>query len=95
MIYFIKATWSSQTFYKIGFTSKNPENRLKQLQTSCPVKLELAKVFNGCRKDERRLHDYLDCARVEGEWFKHIPLFDDFLKKADGENVFNNKYPYF
>ena len=90
MIYFIKAAFANQTFYKIGFTRGSAQQRLKQLQTSNPVKLELIKEFPGDLWEEKRIHSYLKCLRVEGEWFKHGPLIEPFLRIPPGNTLFNN-----
>ena len=56
---------------KIG-RSKNPENRLKQLQTGSPYKLKLLLVVEGRGDLEKRLHQKLDKwkQRRNGEWFE-------------------------
>lgn len=90
MIYIIEAEFESKRMFKIGFTRGDPVERLKQLQVTSPVRLKLVKRFEGGLADEKRLHDYLWCLRLHGEWFKHGPLMDDFLKKADGSTVFRN-----
>lgn len=61
------------SFYKIG-NSKNPESRLKTLQTSNPNELELIFTFGSHRKDEslffeRWMHQLFSPFREKGEWF--------------------------
>lgn len=66
---------------KVGI-SKDPEVRLKQLQTACPTKLviyataEVSQLWYGSgyleltdREAEARIHEYLQHYRLEGEWF--------------------------
>ena len=91
MVYIIEANISGEIFYKIGFTKVSAKARLKQLQTSCPVPLRILKEFPGGLKDEKRLHAYLDCLKTSGEWFKHGPLIEQFLKIPPGNPIFNNR----
>jgi hypothetical protein len=67
---------------KIGF-SKNPDSRMKHVQTSFPFKLSLLWVIPGSIQDERHLHEALDDLRLEGEWFDLIAstLVDHRLPK--------------
>lgn len=57
---------------KIGL-SKNPEKRLKQLQTGYPEKLSLFEKFpvpeKSVKKFEKLIHDNLRYKRTHGEWF--------------------------
>lgn len=78
---------------KIGYTRKDPNKRLKQLQTGSSSKLELlyyveANGFN----TERHLHRLFDADRCCGEFFnysyhiKHWIMNNKYLK----ENKINN-----
>lgn len=62
---------------KIGFTT-NPINRLKQVQTGCPYKLEIILVIKGSIKVERALHRKYKKFKTNGEWF----LFRGELKES-------------
>lgn len=60
---------------KIG-VSKNPNKRLKQLQTGSPYKLKLVGVFKGMAFHEKPLHSRLKpyklsvyYKKTQGEWF--------------------------
>jgi len=71
MIYFITGRANKQDKYvKIGY-SKNPEVRLKQLQTGCPIKLKLQYIMSGSFETEKALHIYYEKYRVphSKEWF--------------------------
>ena len=62
---------------KLGI-SKNPEQRLKQLQTGCDGKLELVayrKADNGYR-DELQLHNENNQYAIHGEWFTKDAKFN-------------------
>lgn len=65
-IYFIRAG----EFVKIGFT-RDLDGRLKGLQTSSPIKLELVRHYPGSIQAERRLHARFEALRAVGEWFRY------------------------
>lgn len=65
MLYLI----SDGTRVKIG-KSKNPEKRLKQLQTGSALKLKLLGTFDLSDHYEKRLHWILRNFRTQGEWFE-------------------------
>lgn len=69
-LYFIQSEKTGMI--KIG-RSKNPEKRLKQLQTGSPNKLKLIAVFKDKGPEERGLHERLRCFKVRqnGEWFTY------------------------
>jgi hypothetical protein len=91
MVYFIEIKTNNESFYKVGFTKSNPRHRLRQLQTSNPFKLRLIKIFPGTLDDEKRVHTYLNNTRGMGEWFKHSPLIEDFLRIPLGNTLFDNQ----
>ena len=91
-LYFIQAHKTGMI--KIG-RSKDPNKRLKSLQTGSGDKLKLIAVFEGQGHREFELHDRLASYRKQGEWFDYecvgsIPLpfyekipfgaFDDWWK---------------
>jgi Meiotically up-regulated gene 113 len=55
---------------KIGFTAKEPELRLRGLQTGSPSLIVLLLVIDGNEKLESQLHEQFAPYRVRGEWFK-------------------------
>lgn len=75
--------------YKIGI-SKHPQQRVKELQTACPVKLTLVSVYKVqstlAHKLEQQLHKMFWQSRVRfnGEWFdlslEHIETMEDWLE---------------
>lgn len=67
MIYIIRAAGTSK--YKIGFTDRAVEERMKELQTGSPDPLKIIHVFDGTFEDEKRLHLECDDFRIQGEWF--------------------------
>lgn len=72
-VYFIRA-FGRDPMVKIGL-SKDPGNRLAQLQTGSPVRLKLLGVVE-CRDGnhalavEREAHRVFEKQRRRGEWFK-------------------------
>lgn len=68
MIYIIAT--SARSRVKVGW-SKNPRNRLKQLQTANSERLRLIKTYDVPRQKERFLHRQLFAfrERSNGEWF--------------------------
>ena len=60
----------SEQLYKIGQTS-NMQNRMRNLQTGSPTKLEVVKFIQteDALTTERKLHDAFRETRIRGEWF--------------------------
>jgi len=56
-------------FVKIGY-STNPNKRLSGIQTGCPFKLEILKVYNGNLQLEKALHKKYKEYNTNGEWFR-------------------------
>lgn len=54
---------------KIGY-SKDPESRLKSLQTSYPDILKVLCLIPGTEKIEKKYHKKFENIRLNGEWFK-------------------------
>ena len=82
-LYFIQSDKTGMI--KIG-RSKNPNKRLKQLQTGNANKLKLIASFEGMGWREKLIHEKLDRWSEEGEWFNcscvgSIP--DDIYEKIE------------
>lgn len=71
-VYFIACPETGRV--KIGFTSKSPEERLRNLQTGSPTELKLMCFQPGTRADEQHLHEILGDFRLHGEWFEAADL---------------------
>jgi len=68
-------------YAKIGYTT-DIENRLKTIQTSCPFKVRVIKLWIGLtRKHERFLHREYDRYNTHGEWFEIKGKLKHELKK--------------
>lgn len=61
-------TVHGQPFVKIG-RSNSVESRLKDLQTSSPFNMKIAKVWHGLGHMEPHVHDLFHPWRERGEWF--------------------------
>jgi len=66
-VYFIQG--ESGGAIKIGH-SKDPELRLKTLQTGYPDTLKILLIIPGSEKMEEKLHEKFNDIRLNGEWFK-------------------------
>lgn len=77
-IYFLKAERSKRI--KIGFTTGDPADRLKSLQTGSPERLEVVASAPGSMADEGALHDQYESANVCGEWFDPVDDLDGFIR---------------
>lgn len=73
-VYFIRAVTQSTPWYvKIG-RSRNPIARMAQLQTGCPLTLEIAATVEcDAVNVERELHRLYNDKRIAGEWFTFSP----------------------
>ena len=67
-IYFIQCGKNGPI--KIGYTIKNPKERMAELQTACPYKLVLLWIYKGSDYTEASIHEELKHERIRGEWFR-------------------------
>jgi hypothetical protein len=82
--------------YKIGITIKNPEKRVKQLQTGSSGKIDLLRKYKSpfYKKIEKFLHRKYFSYKCEGgsEWFE-LPSDEaiNFIKECEkSENIFKS-----
>lgn len=80
LVYFIKSDMGQ---IKIGI-AKNPELRLKGLQTSHPASLALLVTCQGGKQRERAYHQQFAAHRLKGEWFTSHP---DILAEIERLNA--------
>jgi hypothetical protein len=76
-VYFIK----SNDRVKIG-KSKDVHERMIQLKTSNPYKLELIGVIEGYGEKENELHEKFKKYRLHGEWFSLSKEILDFVQTS-------------
>lgn len=87
--------------YKIGFTRVNPENRLKQLSTGNPHKMEIIKVFETKfnTKLESNLHRRFKSKRTNKEWFmlsdEDVENFIDTCETVEKQYSFLSENNYY
>jgi hypothetical protein len=70
---------------KIGH-SRDPERRVRQLQTGTPERLVLLATMWGGEAMEGLLHKRLAASRVGGEWYEGGSDLYDYLKLAMAKN---------
>src|SRR5688572_19771645 len=68
VIYFIEAVGAG--LVKIGFTERDVQDRLRELQTASPHRLKLVASISGDINDESALHKSFAHLRQVGEWFR-------------------------
>jgi hypothetical protein len=85
MLYFIKADHPVARI-KIG-TSSDPSERLKDLQTSSPTRLELLKVIPGNHESEAAWHARFAHLRSHLEWFEKRPELLRAIDMADSRHA--------
>lgn len=68
-VYMLQNTYDET--YKIGFTTKSVEARVKQLSTGAAKKIIVVQYFKSIhyKKIEKYLHRYFKHAHDRGEWF--------------------------
>jgi len=69
---------------KIGF-SRRPTERLKDLQTSHHLKLELLATMPGSFQTEARLHKRFAHLKQKGEWFVARPELIEYIDQLNGK----------
>lgn len=62
-----------QGLYKIGYTARDPQLRMADLQTGNPFPVELMGSIPGTRDTEAGLHAVFASRKVQGEWYALLP----------------------
>lgn len=68
---------------KIGW-SRDPEKRLRQIQTSAPEPVYYTASFYGTRQTEAEIHERFARERLQGEWFHLSPRVSAFIRAFGG-----------
>lgn len=78
-IYLLKIISDDKTLYKIGYTTGSVYNRIKNIQTGCPYKIEVADVYISpySKIIEKTLHNLFSYKNTHGEWFD-LGSIDEF-----------------
>lgn len=88
-VYLLKTEIDDWTIYKIGFTKKSIQKRIKQLQTGSATPIHLVHFYKtqNYSKVEKWLHRKWKQKRQKGEWFdlslEDVNEFIPECKKAD------------
>lgn len=67
---------------KIGFSIK-PENRIRQVQSGNPARLEVLHLFPARKSVERQLHTLFRPSRLTGEWFTNAAAIRNFARHVE------------
>lgn len=65
VVYFLRAG----EFIKVGKATGSARNRVSQLKTGCPFKIEIMATVPGGYELERSIHRRFQSSRAHGEWF--------------------------
>lgn len=68
-------------FAKVGY-SRNPDQRLAQLQVNLPEPSKIIARFPGTRSLEYRLHHYLRDHHLHDEWFQWCQQLTDLVTRG-------------
>jgi hypothetical protein len=69
MIYVIR-TIGKPAYIKVGYSKKYVHERINDIKTSCPFRLEILSIKEGTAKEEKELHEKLADFWIRGEWFR-------------------------
>jgi hypothetical protein len=75
MVYFMQ----SLDKIKVGYTSNNPTNRKRSMETGNPHGIVLIGTVNGTREHEEKIHKQLQKYCVRGEWFRDCEAVRDYV----------------
>lgn len=70
-VYLISAEINNEKLYKIGFTRREVNKRLKELKTGNPADFRIVETFKSDygTKIESQIHKIFNYKKVDGEWF--------------------------
>lgn len=90
-VYLISAEINNSTLYKIGYTRRNVEDRIKEFKTGNASNFEIVSFFKSKwgTKIEKILHKNFNTHQINGEWFSlDINQVVNFTKTC--ESIHNN-----
>jgi hypothetical protein len=90
-VYLISSTIEGDTCYKIGYTKRNPQNRIKEIKTGNASDLELVDFFESKwgTQIEAKLHRHFCEKKISGEWFR-LTAYDLIKFREICEQSHNN-----
>lgn len=92
-IYLISTFFEGRTLYKIGYTKRKVEDRIKEFRTGNCSEFDIVKVFEPkdyCVTIENALHKHFHSKKINGEWFD---LSEEDVRSF--ENICKDKYEMF
>jgi len=71
-VYLISSTIEGITCYKIGYTKRNPKQRIKEMKTGNASDLQVISIFESkwATQIEAKLHKVFSHKKISGEWFE-------------------------
>jgi len=71
-VYLISSTIEGDTCYKIGYTKRDPIQRIKEMKTGNASELEVIQTFKSKwgTQIESKLHKIFQDKKISGEWFR-------------------------
>jgi len=90
-VYLISSTIEDDICYKIGYTKRNPLQRIKEMKTGNASELELIDQFKSKwgTQIESNLHKFFKDKKISGEWFR-LSDYDVSKFKIMCEQTHNN-----
>lgn len=88
-VYLVSAEINGSVVYKIGWTSRTPEDRIKEFKTGNASDMYLVDSFKSkwATKIESHLHRYFKDKSLSGEWFAltefDVEKFQFLCERAD------------
>lgn len=79
MIYFVQAFPSRAI--KIGFTHRNLDQRITEIQKNSPDDLLVLGCMYGSRNDEKALHERFRQWHLRDEWFQDADEIHEYIKQ--------------
>ena len=87
-VYFIQG--QTTRLIKIGQTAGSVSNRLQEIQSNSPDKLEVLKAIEASRRAEQFLHEKFEPFRSHGEWFYPSGVLMRFIESIDDRKLISH-----
>ncbi len=84
IVYFLVGSTRHGLVCKIGFTGGDVWKRVRQIQASSPIELDIFGYVEGTLDLERKFHDTFAPLRLHGEWFDADFKLRDFIYYLSG-----------
>lgn len=100
-VYLICAEINGERLYKIGYTRREVEKRIKELKTGNAADFYIVNSFKSKwgTKIESQIHQRLKYKKVNGEWFKlsdeDVDSFIDICEQIDNNLEIVSKGTYY